>query len=68
MIGVCFSPALRPWDQASRAGPAQCPWFVAVDLLLGSLEHDPEKWEPVFRKDHAQTRDQIMMRFNLIAS
>jgi len=19
------------------------------------LEHDPEKWEPVFRKDHAQT-------------
>ncbi|WP_407150323.1 hypothetical protein [Bradyrhizobium sp. ORS 86] len=21
----------------------------------GSLEHDPEKLEPVFRKDHAQT-------------
>jgi hypothetical protein len=21
-----------------------------------SLEHDPEKWEPVFRKDHAQTK------------
>jgi hypothetical protein len=21
-----------------------------------SLEHDPEKWEPVFGKDHAQTR------------
>jgi len=20
------------------------------------LEHDPEKWKPVFRKDHAQTR------------
>jgi hypothetical protein len=20
------------------------------------LEHDPEKWEPVFGKDHAQTR------------
>ena len=19
-----------------------------------TLEHDPEKWEPVFRKDHAQ--------------
>jgi hypothetical protein len=19
------------------------------------LEHDPEKWKPVFRKDHAQT-------------
>src|SRR5689334_313976 len=22
---------------------------------LGSLVHDPEKWEPVFRKDHVQT-------------
>jgi hypothetical protein len=22
-----------------------------------ALEHDPEKWEPVFRKDHAQTKD-----------
>ena len=21
----------------------------------GELEHDPEKWKPVFRKDHAQT-------------
>ena len=21
-----------------------------------SLEHDPEKWGPVFRKDHAQTK------------
>jgi hypothetical protein len=21
-----------------------------------ALEHDPEKWEPVFRKDHAQTK------------
>ena len=66
MIGVCFSPALRPWDQASPAGPAQCPWFVAVDLLLDSLEHDPEKWEPVFRKDHAQTRDHDAVQLNRI--
>jgi hypothetical protein len=21
------------------------------------LEHDPEKWKPVFRKDHAQTQN-----------
>jgi hypothetical protein len=21
-----------------------------------ALEHDPEKWKPVFRKDHAQTK------------
>jgi hypothetical protein len=25
------------------------------------LEHDPEKWKPVFRKDHAQTIDQSGM-------
>jgi hypothetical protein len=40
---------------------------------LIDLERDPEKWEPVFRKDHAQTtkimlkqRDEIMIRFILI--
>src|SRR3984957_2922998 len=29
-----------------------------------TLEHDPEKWEPVFRKDHAETkgaRRRVMM-------
>jgi hypothetical protein len=36
---------------------------VAEELCLGDLihgrpplEHDPEKWEPVFGKDHAQTK------------
>ncbi|GGI23124.1 hypothetical protein GCM10010987_22810 [Bradyrhizobium guangdongense] len=38
--------------------------FRKVDLISltplmfiqsGVLEHDPEKWEAVFRKDHAQT-------------
>jgi hypothetical protein len=24
--------------------------------LEWTLEHDPEKWIPVFRKDHAQTK------------
>jgi len=23
---------------------------------IATLEHDPEKWLPVFRKDHAQTK------------
>jgi hypothetical protein len=23
----------------------------------GSIEHDPEKWSPVFGKDHAQQKD-----------
>jgi hypothetical protein len=36
-------------------------------LCIRGLEHDPEKWEPVFRKDHAQTkRGEIMIGFNLI--
>jgi hypothetical protein len=25
------------------------------------LEHDPEKWEPVFEKDHAQTKSETMI-------
>jgi hypothetical protein len=25
------------------------------NAAVGFLEHDPEKWIPVFRKDHAQT-------------
>jgi hypothetical protein len=28
---------------------------LAPELHMG-LEHDPEKWEPVFGKDHAQTK------------
>jgi hypothetical protein len=35
-------------DVSSKAG------FAAIEI--GELEHDPEKWEPVFRKDHAQTK------------
>src|ERR1700730_5852291 len=27
-----------------------------LPIVLISLEHDPEKWTPVFRKDHAQNR------------
>jgi hypothetical protein len=27
-----------------------------MDFLARTLEHDPEKWEPVFGKDHAQTK------------
>jgi len=26
-----------------------------------SLKHDPEKWEPVFRKDHTPTKSWIRM-------
>ena len=27
-----------------------------LGAMLGTLELDPEKWVPVFRKDHAQTK------------
>jgi hypothetical protein len=30
------------------------------------LEHDPEKWNPVFGKDHAQSKIQTLIRFNWI--
>jgi hypothetical protein len=33
---------------------AACPVAVAHRQQL--LAHDPEKWEPVFGKDHAQTK------------
>jgi hypothetical protein len=30
---------------------------LAIDALQTmTLEHDPEKWKPVFGKDHAQTK------------
>jgi hypothetical protein len=32
------------------------------------LEHDPEKWKPVFRKIMLKQKNKIMMRFHLIAS
>jgi len=31
------------------------PWSVA-EADVADLEHDPEKWLPVFRKDHAQNK------------
>jgi hypothetical protein len=34
----------------SREWPGFCP-------AIGVLEHDPEKWMPVFRKDHAPTNN-----------
>jgi hypothetical protein len=40
--------------QANKKGrPNSRPAF-RTDLAI--LEHDPEKWKPVFRKDHAQTK------------
>jgi hypothetical protein len=31
--------------------------------VLRTLEHDPEKWKPVFRKDHAPLKNRSADRF-----
>src|ERR1700755_3450721 len=35
-------------------------------MLPRALEHDPEKWAPVFGQDHARTRDQTMAQFKQV--
>jgi hypothetical protein len=30
--------------------------FERKEGVEAMLEHDPEKWKPVFRRDHAQTK------------
>jgi hypothetical protein len=49
--------------QVTEIAPAQfftyhsiTPRGSAVRIRSHPLEHDPEKWKPVFRKDHAQTK------------
>jgi len=36
--------------------------FSEKIMLRQKTEQDPEKWIPVFRKDHAQTERQSMIR------
>ena len=52
---------LRNWEQGRvRPDPAARSLLLAVyrspKAVLAALKHDPEKWLPVFGKDHAQTR------------
>ncbi|HEV3114537.1 MAG TPA: hypothetical protein VGY99_28965, partial [Candidatus Binataceae bacterium] len=51
------SPSVRPAAAIlRRAGRARgFRWFLLQVGKLDRLELDPEKWTPVFRKDHAQT-------------
>ena len=39
-----------------RCAEAPAPRSATVVGNYRMLEHDPEKWEPVFRKDHAPTK------------
>jgi hypothetical protein len=50
---------------------------VKSDRRGASLEHDPEKWKPVFPRDKRKSvcpeimlkqRDEIVMQFHIIAS
>jgi hypothetical protein len=56
-------PRGRPERQASIASRIEPrdPFFAAET----SLEHDPEKWEPVFGKDHAPTKNWIRMTIQM---
>jgi hypothetical protein len=37
------------WSMTRKSG-----YRFSEKIMLKQLEHDPEKWIPVFRKDHAQ--------------
>src|SRR5262249_13395797 len=69
--GTCDTDATFPADQVTSSAEldATAERFAVADHFLrgeyipsrrgerrAKLEHDPEKWKPVVRKDHAQTK------------
>jgi Protein of unknown function (DUF1353) len=52
------APSLRSLEAAIDYAVALIPNVEGFPrkISVGRLEHDPEKWKPVFRKDHAQTK------------
>jgi hypothetical protein len=54
MIFIFGLPNPRGQDRA--CADFSNPFAANVVPSPRKLEHDPEKWEPVFRKDHAQTQ------------
>src|ERR1700722_15684914 len=55
----CGSPSARWPGRAFEIRPRSLPDSCLrsrQQRLRGALEHDPEKWKPVFRKDHAQNK------------
>ena len=61
------NPLLRPWQTPFETPPfaeiapehflpAFEQAFADHAAEIAAIEHDPEKWKPVFRKDHSQTK------------
>src|SRR5262249_43036524 len=57
-------PCRKPRRRAGLALPRRvlsgCHAAALVPARIVCIAHDPEKWEPVFGKDHAQTNESIM--------
>jgi hypothetical protein len=51
-----FEAINRPAAAAVKGGAKISSTGLLSAGKRGHLEHDPEKWTPVFRKDHAQTK------------
>jgi hypothetical protein len=67
--GRGFGPKTREWNKLHDCALRHRPLHPSTAFVIAaSLEHDPEKWKPVFRKIMLKQRDEIMMRFHLIAS
>jgi hypothetical protein len=43
-----------------RGAPPRAPPY-SLSSMIGSIEHDPEKWVPVFGKDHAPRKTESAM-------
>jgi hypothetical protein len=61
MRGFSFVPNTTPLAIArSLPLPVRSVSLIAAKrgsiIWFGHKKHDPKKWEPVFRKDHAQTK------------
>jgi len=48
--------AAPPGEMTTTRKPALLARASVFAVRKAPLEHDPEKWKPVFRKDHAQTK------------
>ncbi|MBV8817165.1 MAG: cation transporting ATPase C-terminal domain-containing protein [Acidobacteriaceae bacterium] len=56
-LGVGIAVALSPWGSLFGFTGLSVTLASAIALITTLyLEHDPEKWKPVFRNDHAQTK------------